>query len=238
MIIFDEDRPSDSPFVERIWRSHSEGTVSLLSTAESRCELVVSKLAGKLCMTLRGPETKATAQGNCPPEGEWLGIRLKPGVFFPHLPAENLVDGKAHLPEATSKTFWLQGSAWQFPDYENADIFIKRLVREGLLVRDPAVADVLQGHLKDLSPRSVQRRFLHASGVTRNMARRIEKARYASVLLRQGVSVLDTVEKAGYFDQPHLTRALKYFIGQTPVQIRENSRFEQLSFLYKTSPFC
>ncbi len=33
------------------------------------------------------------------------------------------------------------------------------------------------------------------------------------------MSILDTVERAGYFDQPHLTRSLKRFIGQTPAQI-------------------
>ena len=44
MIIFDEDRPSDSPYVERIWRSHSEGADPFLSIATSRCELVLSRL--------------------------------------------------------------------------------------------------------------------------------------------------------------------------------------------------
>ncbi len=39
MIIFDEERPSDSPFVERIWCCHSEGAGPFLSIAESRCEL-------------------------------------------------------------------------------------------------------------------------------------------------------------------------------------------------------
>ena len=100
MIIFDEDHPSDSPFVERIWRSHSEGTSALLSTAESRCELVVSRIEGKITMTMRGPETKATSQGEFSFEGEWVGIRLKPGVFFSHLPAENFTDTQVHLPEA------------------------------------------------------------------------------------------------------------------------------------------
>jgi hypothetical protein len=52
--------------------------------------------------------------------------------------------------------------------------------------------------------------------------------------LKQGVSILDTVYQAGYFDQAHLTRSLKYLIGQTPGQIIRAE--EQLSFLYKT-PF-
>jgi hypothetical protein len=52
MIIFDEDRPSDSPFVERVWRCHSEGAAPFLSIAASRCELVVSRLQGKVTMTM------------------------------------------------------------------------------------------------------------------------------------------------------------------------------------------
>ena len=238
MIIFDEERPSDSPFVERIWRSHSERGGSFLSIAESRSEMVVTKRHGKITLTVRGPETKATPLGDCPADGEWLGIRLKLGTFLPLLPARTLVDATVTLPEATRNSFWLGGSAWQFPDYDNADTFVDWLVREGLLVREPVVGAALQGQLKDLSLRSVQRRFLQAAGLTQSATRQIERARYATLLLQKGVSILDTIEQAGYFDQPHLTRSLKYFIGQTPAQILRQSGPEQLSFLYKTTPFC
>lgn len=110
-------------------------------------------------------------------------------------------------------------------------------MREGLLARDPVVDALLEGHLKDRSPSTIQRRFLRATGLTQSAARQIERARYAMSLLQQGVSILDTVEQAGYFDQPHLTRSLKYLVGQTPAQIREKSRPEQTPFLYKTTPF-
>ncbi len=238
MISIDEERPSDSPFVERIWHAHSEGADSFLSIAESRWEIVVTRLAGKLTLTVRGPETRATALGYPPADAEWLGIRFKLGTSLSSLPASALVDGAVTLPLATSKTFWLAGSAWQFPDYTNADTFIEWLVREGLLMREPVVGEALQGHLNDLPLRSLQRRFLQATGVTQNTARQIERARYATLLLQQGVSILDTVHQAGYYDQPHLTRSLKYFIGQTPAQIRERSQPEQLAFLYKTMLFC
>ncbi len=193
---------------------------------------------GKITLTVRGPETKATPLGDCPAEGEWLGIRFKLGTVLPHLPARNLVDATVTLPLATRNSFWLFGSAWLFPDYDNADTFVDWLVRDGLLVREPVVGEALQGQLKDLSLRSVQRRFLQATGVTQSAARQIERARYAAILLQQGVSILDTIEEAGYFDQPHLTRSMRYFIGLTPAQIICNSRPEQLSFLYKTMPFC
>ena len=58
----------------------------------------------------------------------------------------------------------------------------------------------------------------------------------AAAILRQGLSILDVVYEAGYYDQPHLTRSLKHFIGLTPAQIVDRSRPQQLSFLYKTAP--
>ena len=237
MIIIDEERVSDSPFVERIWRSHSEGERAFLSIAVNHCEFVVSRLQGKVTMTLRGPETKATPIGNAPAEGEWVGILLKLGTFLSHPPTSRLVDGGVDLTTASSNSFWLGGSVWQLPDYENADTFVDWLVCKDLLARDPVVDAALQGHLKDRSLSTIQRRFLRATGLTQSTARQIERARYATYLLQHGVSILDTVEQAGYFDQPHLTRSLKYLIGQTPAQIREQSRPEQMPFLYKTTPF-
>jgi AraC-like DNA-binding protein len=237
VILFDEERPSDSPFVERVWHCHSEGADPFLSIAESRCELMVTRQYGKVTMTVRGPETRATALGDCPAEGEWLGIRLKPGSFLSFLPTTTLIDASVTLPQASSSSFWLAGSAWQFPDYDNADTFVDWLVRAELLLREPVIGAALQGQLKDLTLRSVQRRFLQATGITQSAIRQIERARYATLLLQQGVSIPDTTHQAGYFDQPHLTRSLKYFIGKTPAQIREKSQPEQLSFLYQTTPF-
>jgi AraC-like DNA-binding protein len=236
MIIIDEERTSDSPFVERVWRSHSEGVRPFLSVAVNHCELVVSRLQGRVTMTLRGPETKATPVGDCPAEGEWFGILLKLGVFLPYLPTSRLVDGGVDLPAAASNSFWFSGSVWQCPDYENADTFVERLAREGLLLRDPVVAAAVQGQLSDLTQRAVQYRFLQATGITQSAARQVERARYATFLLQQDVSISDVIQQAGYYDQPHLTRSLKRFMGQTPAQLLHRSRPEQLSLLYKTTP--
>src|SRR5581483_9536021 len=147
MIIFDEGRPLDSPFVERIWRCHSEGADPFLSIAAIQCDLVVSRLEGKVIVTVRGPETRAMPMGDCPGDGEWLGIILKLGTFLPHMPARTLVDTGVDLP-TSRKTFWLSGSVWELPDYDNADTFVDWLVRKGLLARDPLVDAVLEGHLK------------------------------------------------------------------------------------------
>jgi AraC-like DNA-binding protein len=197
--------------------------------------MVVTRHNGKTTLTVRGPETKATTMA-CPAEGEWVGIRFKLGSFMPLLPARELSDHRdVTLPGATSRSFWLNGSAWEYPDFANAETFVKRLVRNGLIAVDHAVSAALQRQEQDLSVRSAQRHFLRATGMTQGAIRQIERARRATNLLREGTSILDTVHQAGYFDQAHLTRSLKHYIGHTPVQIMRAER--QLSFLYKTESF-
>jgi AraC-like DNA-binding protein len=233
-IIFDADRPSDSPFVERVWRCHSEGSGDFLSVASSHWEMVVTKLGGATTLTLRGPETKAR-EVHCPANGEWLGVRFKAGTFMPQLPVGNLLDGRdVTLPQASSRSFVLDGARWEYPSFENAEVFVARLLKAGVIARDNAVEAALQGDSQALSRRTAQRHFLYATGMTYGALRQIERARHATNLLRRGVAIADTVEEAGFFDQPHLTRSLRTLIGLTPAKIAREER--QLSFLYNTAP--
>ncbi|MCA0454409.1 MAG: AraC family transcriptional regulator [Chloroflexi bacterium] len=214
-----ESRASDSPYVEGIWRTESEGGGSFMSVAESHWGIVVTRQEGKTWLTVRGPETKAQPSP-VPEDANFFGIVFKLGTFMPHLPGKRLVDCGFDLPEANNRKCWLYCSAWEFPTYDNADTFVARLVREGMLVREPVVAAALQGQLTDdLSPRSVQRRFLHATGLTHKSIQQIERAKKALEMLQQGRPILDTTYELGYFDQSHMTNSLKYFVGQTPAQI-------------------
>lgn len=233
MIYAIDERPSDSPFVERIWRARSEHGGAFLSIAMSHWEMVMTRLNDRTTVTVRGPETKATSL-HCPAGGEWLGIRFRLGTIMPQLPARALVDANTDLPELGRRAFWLQGSAWEVPGFDNAEAFVSRLARDGLLVRAPVVDAVMHGELKERSLRTAQRHFVRTTGLTHRAVRRIERARFATTLLQQGLPILDAVHEAGYFDQPHLTRSLKHFIGQTPAQIMAGAA--QLSFLYKTAP--
>jgi AraC-like DNA-binding protein len=171
---------------------------------------------------------------DCPAEGQWVGIRFKPGTFMPRFLPGSLRDHKdVTLPPATGRSFWLNGSAVEYPSFGNAETFVGRLAKSGMLSRDPIVEDTLLRRPGELSLRSVERRFLRSTGVTYATFRQIERARYATILLREGVSILDVVSRLGYFDQAHLTRSLKFFIGETPAKII--LRQKQLSFLYKTT---
>ncbi|MBA3631158.1 MAG: helix-turn-helix domain-containing protein [Actinobacteria bacterium] len=53
--------------------------------------------------------------------------------------------------------------------------------------------------------------------------RQIERAQQAATLLQRGNPISDAVHEVGYFDQPHLTRSLKQWIGLTPAQILRSS---------------
>lgn len=233
MFVFD-DRLSDSPFVERVWTAQSERAGQFLSVASANSEIVVSRVHGGTFVTVRGPETKATS-AECPPGGDWLGIRFKAGAFLPEfLPATIRDRRDANLPGATKRSFWLSGSAWEYPTFENADTFVARLVKKGILVRDRTVDAMVRGEPEALSRRSAQRHFARATGLTHATFRTIERARLATNLLLDGVPIVEVVHVAGYFDQPHLTRSLKVLIGQTPADIARGKR--QLSYLYKTAP--
>jgi AraC-like DNA-binding protein len=102
-------------------------------------------------------------------------------------------------------------------------VFVDRLVRAGLLVHDPVVPAVLHGGVEDLSTRAVERRVSRATGLTRGTIRQIRRAEQAVELLSAGVPAHDAARQAGYADQPHLTRSLKRFVGQTPSQITSSA---------------
>ena len=232
MLLTFVDRPADSPLVERVWRSHSVASGVFNSMAEGNLELVVTRLQGVTRVTLRGPVTRASTVV-CPPDGQWVAIRLSLGTYLPQLPTAQLLDHKSlDLPLCSKRRFWLGGAAWEIPSFENAETFVSHLARRGVIAYDRAVSAALQGDPQALTRRSVQRHFLHVAGMTQSRFRQIERARQAVHLLRSGSSILDVVHEAGYFDQAHLTRSLGHLIGQTPLKLQRDE--SQLSFLYKT----
>jgi len=213
-----EEACLDSLIIDKIWRARSEPVDSFTSVAVTHWEMVVTKRNGLTYLTVRGPETKATIVP-IPEDAEFFGVQFRLGAFLPTLPVDQLVDNALTLPGAGSRSFWLNGSAWEYPTFDNVDVFLKRLMRKGLVARDPVVEDALQGRQTNLSLRSVQRRIRHTTGLTQAVIRQIERAHQAVALLEAGAEILDVVERFDYADQPHLTRALRRFIGHTPARI-------------------
>jgi hypothetical protein len=224
MSILSEERRSDSPYVEAVTHGWTESDGSTVRPAECRWHLVVVRQAGNTQALAVGPLTGAGVASWA--EGaEILWIRFALGTFMPHLPTRKLLDTETVLPEATSKSFWLGGSAWQFPNSENADAFVDRLVREGVLAQDPLVGAASTGHApQGLSPRTLRHRFLRATGLAQGAVRQVERANRAAARLQRGVPIPDVVHKEGYFDQSHMTRSLKRWVGRTPARIATAAR--------------
>ena len=221
MSIIHEQRVSDSPYVEAITHGWTVSQGSTIRPAECNWHMVFVKEHGRTHSLAVGP--LATAGVASWGEGaEILWIRFKIGVFMPHLPVRDLLDVEKSLPGAEGKSFWLKSATWELPDFENADTFVNRLVRDEVLVLDPVVDAMLQDQLPNISSRTMRHHFLRAAGLTRSRIFQMKQAQQATALLQQGSSILDTVHEAGYFDQPHLTRALKQFIGYTPAQIAQS----------------
>jgi Helix-turn-helix domain len=213
-----EVRPSRSPLVAQTWRARSEPEESFISVAATHWEMVVTRQRGVARLTVRGPETRASAMPT-PQDAEFFGIEFSAGTFMPDLPPGRLVDRTLTLPQVSHRSFWLDGSAWELPGPDNADVFVDRLARAGLVVHDPIVAEGLHGEVTGLSTRSVERRVARGTGLSRSAIERIRRAERAVELLSRGTPPSDVARRTGYADQSHLTRSLKRFVGQTPSQI-------------------
>jgi hypothetical protein len=218
-----DTHPVHASFVETIWRTRSQGAGTFTSTAATNWELVIATVDGQTTIAARGPETKAS-QADFPADAEFLGITFKLGTFMPHLPVSTLLDRQdAVLPAASRTSFWLDSSLWEVPTLDNVDVFVSRLIRQGVLVRDPVVEAAREGHATDLSIRTLQYHFLRATGLSHKTIQQIERARRAVSLLERGVPIVKVAYALGYFDQAHLTNALKRFIGRTPAHIARKS---------------
>ncbi len=225
MSILFEERPSDSPYVETVTHGYTAVPGSTIRPAESHWHMVFVKENGRTHSLAVGPLTTSglVSWGD---GAEILWVKFKMGTFMPHWPTRKFLDSETNLPGASHNAFWLHSSTWQLPDYGNVETFVSRLVRDDLLVRDSVVDTVLQDQMPDISLRTVRHRFLQATGLSHNYIRQMKRAQEAAALLEQGVPILDAVYELGYYDQPHLTRSLKQFVGYTPGRVAGLSRPE------------
>jgi hypothetical protein len=218
MAVRHDVRASESPLVERITRVRFSGDWRGVTTPDGCWDLVVRRVAGRVELLQTGiitrPVELAYAAGD-----EYLSISFKPGVFMPRLPGKRMVDRGLLHPTPSPRTFWLAHDELEIPSFDNAEGLVDRLVQRELIVRDEIVEALVEGRPRAIHPRSVQRHFLEAMGVTAKRLEQIQRARRASELLAAGKRVVDVALELGYADQSHLTRALKAMLGETPGQI-------------------
>src|SRR5690606_7923910 len=127
---------------------------AFISIASNHWEIVVWRQAESTHVTIRGPETRATAMP-IPTDAEFLGVRFRLGAFMPGLPLPMLVDRDLTFQSHSRNTFRAGDTDWEIPTYENVEVFLGRAARKGLIAFDPLVAEAVEGRAIDLSPRSI-----------------------------------------------------------------------------------
>lgn len=150
---------------------------------------------------------------------ELLTISFKANIFMPALPARQLVDRVFSLPTIGKRGFYIDGSEFEIPSFENIETFLDKLMRKNVLSNDEAIETALKGESEAMPARTLRRHFLSSTGVTKNYLQQITRAQQAMKLLQQGVTPDRVAGDIGYFDQAHMTKTLKQMMGQTPGEI-------------------
>lgn len=213
-----EEKTAVSKYVDVFWRTEDLNDGVYMAAADGSWDMIfTTTLEGEVIVRLSGPSTTTTPvyykKGN-----RNIGMRLKQGVFFTHIPTSRVVDVTEILPMPSKSTFLLGGHVLQLPDYETFDTFVEELEKAGLLSEDPIVRAVLEGKKYGASLRSVQRRFGEAVGMTPAYVTQIERAWRAVELLKTGMPIIEVVHELGYSDQAHLNKNLRKITGYTPKQ--------------------
>ncbi|MDO3646241.1 helix-turn-helix domain-containing protein [Nocardia mangyaensis] len=214
-----DTRESDSPWVESVWTCRSDEVSTMTSVATETWGLVFWEQQGRTLAAITGPETR-TGTAPVPEEADFVGIQFAVGTSLRAMATPSLVDGGVVLPDVTDRTFWLDGAHREIPRPDDAESLVDRLVREGVVVGDPLVAATLRGSPPTVAERTLERRFRAATGLTHGAVRQIGRARTAALLLTAGAMPGEVVDKLGYYDEPHLARALRRYVGRTAGQLR------------------
>lgn len=211
-------RASASRWADAVWTCTSEAVCEMTAVATARWGLVFWQQRGRSYAAVTGPET-STSTAPVPEGADFVGIEFAIGTSLRMLPTPMLVDGGIELPDTRRRSFRLDGGRYETPGFDDAEALVARLVRDGALVQDPLVAGVVRGDGPPGSARTLERRFRQATGLTQGAVRQVERARAAAVLLAEGNAAQDVVSGLEYFDQSHLARALRRYVGRTAGQL-------------------
>ena len=210
-----EEKLSESPLVDFIWRTEDLTDGMYVASADARWDMIFTRSHdGKTRVLLCGPSFK-TAQVPYSPGNKHIGICYEPWAIFTDIPITTMLNVTKALPMPSDDTFVMQGVTWKFPTYESIDEFVAEQEKRGLLKADPIIRDILENKPVDMSLRSVQRHFVKTIGMSPRRVRQINSARQAVKLLQQGYTLSEVAYELDYADLPHMTRMLRRFTGYT-----------------------
>jgi hypothetical protein len=215
-------RPADSPLVEsiRLIRFTADGEMPM--TPDGCWDIAILRQREGVRVLRTGLTTRSVA---VPHEigDEILVVSFKPSAFMPVMPGETMRDRGVMLETFGGRRFRIGSDVLDIPDFENADVFVDRLVRKAIVEENDLVASVIDGRPKAMSERTLQRHFLRTTGLTFKRFTLIRRAERAVALLRTGRLAADIALDLGYADQAHLINSLRAIMGRTPGQIARSA---------------
>ncbi|WP_147793755.1 helix-turn-helix transcriptional regulator [Cellulomonas sp. Y8] len=186
--------------------------------------------AGRLLVA--GPDTRAHPSDPMPAGAAALGIRLPPGAapVLLGVPADALRDARPELADvwgARAARPWADavaegGSAAL--EHRVAALLAERggrpreaAVVTGLAARASSAADIADR--LGVTPRTLHRRSLAAFGYGPRTLGRVLRLQRVLPLLDAGVPLAEIAQRAGYADQPHLSREVRALTGRSPAAL-------------------
>jgi hypothetical protein len=229
-----EERTSDSPHIQYVWKAYTEQAGGYADLAHGFWVLVFRLQRGTTQVILTGPATESLPISYDAKQLNW-GIVFRAHVFIRGVSKTSLINSMTTLPTVSDTSFLISGHEVTIPDYETAEKFVDELIRRDILVASDIVARALRGNPPAMTPRTLQRHHVKATGLTQRKLQQIQRARKAFAALQTGKSIADVIAEADYADQSHFIKSLKLLAGQTPGQILTDYQKYGLSPQYNTS---
>jgi hypothetical protein len=205
----------DSPIARSVslWRFEGDGEV--LMQPDNCWDIAFLRRDGRGMVLRTGMTTRPDAVSYGPGD-EILTVSFRPEAFMALLPGEAMRNSAVVLDCFGRKDFSIGGHIREIPNFDNAEMFVERLRRDGIVECNPVVASVLGDNPRAISERTLQRHFLRTTGLTYKHFTLIERAQRAAALLQMGRPAVDVALTLGYADQAHLINSVRQIMGQTP----------------------
>lgn len=213
-----EARLVATPHVQSIGLMRFDATGETLMQPDGCWDIVIFKHDDEVEVLRTGLTTRSVVHRHAAGD-EILVISFKPSSFMPSMPGEMMRDEGVVLEKFGKRKFRIGGDWREIPTFDNADVFVERLVRDGIVDSNAVVASIVDGQPKAMSERTMQRHFLRTTGLTHKHFTLVQRARKAVALLQRGQPAADVAFALGYADQAHMINSLRQIMGQTPRQI-------------------
>lgn len=183
-------------------------------------------------LLVAGPDTRAHPTGPLPAGSSALGLRLPPGAapVLLGVPADVLRDARPDLSDvwgARAARPWadaVEAGGAAALEQRVAAVLAERggRPREAAVVAALAARATSAAGIADrlgVTPRTLHRRSLAAFGYGPRTLGRVLRLQRVLPLLDAGLPLADVAQRAGYADQPHLSREVRALTGRSPAAL-------------------